>query len=49
MDVIEKSLLFGVVRDKAWGTLLSNGMLKEYFSYANQPIYSYIKDNLGGK
>lgn len=46
MDVIEKSLLFGVVRDKAWGTLLSNGMLKEYFSYANQPIYSYIKDNL---
>ena len=46
MDVIEKSLLFGVVRDKAWGTLLSNGMLKEYFSYANQLIYSYIKDNL---
>lgn len=46
MDMIEKSLLFGVVRDKAWGTLLSNGMVLEYFSFANQAIYSYIKDNL---
>lgn len=43
-DAVEKALLLGVVRDKAWDTLILHNITKDYFSYANHGLYDYIKE-----
>ena len=43
-DMVEKSLLFGVVRDKNWEVMIKNNMQISYFSYANHELYKYIKE-----
>lgn len=43
-DAVEKALLLGAVREKNWEVLIMNGLSKQYFSFANQPLYEYIHE-----
>ena len=43
-DLVEKRLLFNVVKDKNWNAIIFNNLTRDYFSYANQVIYDYIKE-----
>lgn len=43
-DAVEKALLLGAVREKNWEVLVMNGLSKEYFSFANQPLYEFIHE-----
>lgn len=45
-DAIEKALLIGVVRSQKWDLLILNNIDESYFSYANKPIYKFIKDSV---
>lgn len=42
-DMVEKALLVGVVRNKCWNVLILNNVVIDYFTYANQELYRYIK------
>ena len=43
-DSIEKALLIGIIREKNWEKLILNNINKDYFSPANQKIFTYIKE-----
>lgn len=45
-NAIERALLLGVVKEQNWNILILNNITIEYFSFANQPMYKYIKDYL---
>lgn len=41
---IERALLIGIIREKRWDILILNSITEEYFSYANKPMYRYVKE-----
>ena len=43
-DSVEKALLFGIVRDRNWNTLILNNIYRDYFAANNREIYDYIND-----
>lgn len=43
-DRIEKALLLGVIKSQTWKTLILNNITIDYFTYANQEMYRYIKE-----
>lgn len=42
-DSVEKALLFGIVRDRNWNTLILNNIYRDHFAANNREIYDYIK------
>lgn len=43
-DLVEKALLFGVVKNKNWELMIRHNMTIKFFSFANHELYQYIKD-----
>lgn len=41
---IERALLIGVIREHKWDILILNSIDESYFSYANKPMYRYVKE-----
>ena len=41
---LERALLVGVVRQQRWNLFILLDMTEEKFTYANRPMYRYIKD-----
>lgn len=44
INQLERALLVKVVIDKDWQTILLNSITEDYFTYANRPLFRYIKD-----
>lgn len=42
-DILEKTILLGIIRDKNWEVLLRNQITRDMFSYSNYTLYDYIK------
>ena len=43
-DLVEKALLFGVVKNRNWELMIRHNMTIKFFSFANHELYQYIKD-----
>ena len=43
-DLVEKALLFGVVKNRNWELMIRYNMTIKFFSFANHELYQYIKD-----
>ena len=45
-DLVEKALLFGVVKNRNWELMIRHNMTIKFFSFANHELYQYIKDQV---
>ena len=43
-NALERALLVGVVRQQRWNLFILSDITEDKFTYANRPIYRYIKD-----
>ena len=43
-DLVEKALLFGVVKERNWELMIRHNMSIKYFSFANHELYTFIKE-----
>ena len=44
INQLERALLVKIVIDKDWEVIILNGITENYFTYANRPLFRYIKE-----